>query len=123
MSIKKPCYFCESDNTKIIQDARNKTTTDGAQCGVLLCNNCNQVMFWYFKTKEKFKISFDGSEVEYSCIPKFVIVPQWDGPITPFIWNYIKESSKITGRLIESYYVTYSNLNDQILEHRLIFKD
>ena len=96
------CLFCESEDTVFLQDEHHKTDKHGASIGILQCNNCGMVMFWYAKTKEKMKIS--GNKIEMSARPVINVRPCWDGPVNSWLWGKIMESSTRTGRPLETYY-------------------
>lgn len=86
------------------------------------CNQCGMLQFWIFKVKPKFKI-INTTSVEYDSKTTFKILHQWDGPMTPFIFEKIMKSSEVTGRPLESYYLTYKFEPGNIVkEHRLDFK-
>lgn len=105
MIVEKECLFCNSADLFYEFDSHNPKTADGARCGTATCNDCGQVMFWYHKTKEKFKIN--GNKIEMESRPVLTIVPSWDGPMRQFIWDRISHSSIKTGRSIDTFYTNY----------------
>jgi len=106
-NISQKCTWCLSENTYFEQDPHNKTTSDGADYGVLVCNDCHQIQFWFFKTKGSINITDSKREISIKYKePSIVFVNQWDGPVTQFLWSHIEKSSKLTARPIETYYST-----------------
>jgi hypothetical protein len=99
--IKCKCGWCGSEDISFEQDNHQKRI-QGVNSGVLICSNCNQIAFWYFKVKEK--ISFEGNIFSSECTPKLVIVDQWDGAVSPFLYDHMTRASELTGRPLTSYY-------------------
>jgi len=117
------CIWCGSDDTYFERDAHNKTTKDGADYGVLICNDCHQIQFWFFKIKGRVDVTNGKLTVKHKE-PKIVFIDQWDGPVTQFLWNHIEQSSKLTGRPIDTYYTQIIIKNaKEMLARRLDFTE
>jgi hypothetical protein len=122
-NITRKCVWCGSNDTYFDQDIHNKTTQDGADYGVLVCNNCHQIQFWFFKIKGTVINHKQKIEIKYKE-PNLVFINQWDGPVTQFLWSHIERSSKLTGRPTESYYSTIIIKNSkEMFTRRLDFTE
>jgi len=95
------CPFCNSSNVLFSQDVHNKSI-DGNPCGLLKCNNCKNLAFWILKFKTNCTIQ--NEQLELKVVPKLKLMPQWDGPITQWLYTNIEENSKLVRRPIESYW-------------------
>ena len=121
--IKHICHWCKSDDTIFEQDEKHKSS-DGVINGVVVCKNCNQISFWYFKPKGSYHINTNGS-LTIKSQPKITVVEQWDGSITQFIYGHMERASQLTGRPIESYYstMTFDKDTNETIVHKLDFSE
>jgi hypothetical protein len=78
------CIWCGSEDTYFEQDTHNKTTKDGTDYGVFICNNCHQIQFWFFKIKGGVNVANGKLTIKHKE-PKIVFINQWDGPVTQFL--------------------------------------
>ncbi len=122
MKIEKEgiCLFCKSKTTEFIQDKHHLSDNNNALVGILKCLNCGMISFWYAKVKQKTKL--EGNVISITARPVIKIVPQWDGPISPWLYSYMEESSRLTGRPLETYYSNIIINNGDITERKLEFK-
>jgi hypothetical protein len=102
--IKTKCNWCGSKNIELLQDNHHKKIDD-SHCGIVKCNDCGDIAFWFLKIKSKTKILPDHIEVKANM--KFAKTLKWDGPITQWIWLHIEEACEKTGKQPIDYYVTY----------------
>ncbi len=104
-TVSQKCEWCGSDDVIFMRDEHTHVTQDGAEYGIIKCQSCNQIAFWYHKVKFSTKIVNGKLTCNHHTV--FKLVDCWDGPITQFMFNILAEASESTGRPLASYYTTY----------------